>query len=116
MLPHLLLQVVFLTLVMIFSSAETAVAAATDEKAEKSDKSDKAARASARIRKLTERPAGYIHTLRSCTVIFSIIGAVFATDVFSQPLASKLRRIFGTMSNEISHGLAIVAILIVLGL
>ena len=114
MLPHLLLQVVLLALVMIFSSAETAVAAASDEKAEKSDKSEKAARASARIRKLTERPAGYIHTLRSCAVIFSILAAVFATDAFAYPLASYIGKLFVTISPEASHGLAISAILIIL--
>lgn len=115
MLPHLLLQVVLLALVMIFSSAETAVAAASDEKAEKSDKSEKAARASARIRKLTERPAGYIHTLRSCAIIFSILAAVFATDAFASPLASYIGKLFGTISPEAAHGLAISAILIILG-
>ena len=115
MLPHLLLQVVFLALVMIFSSAETTVSAASDEKAEKGDKSEKAARSAARIKKLTERPAGYIHTLRSSAVIFSILGAVFATDAFATPLATYIGKLFGSITKEFAHGLAIALILIILG-
>jgi putative hemolysin len=53
--------------------------------------------------------------LRSCAVIFSILGAVFATDVYASPLASFIGKLFGSMTESACHGLAIVLILIVLG-
>ena len=108
----LLLQLVLILLSGWFAATEVAVMSLNEPKLrEDAEAGDKAA---AKILKLTEAPGKFLSTIQVCITLAGFLGAAFAAQAFSEPLAQWLVSVGVGLDAGPLHTLCVVAITLIL--
>lgn len=110
---QLFIQVILIAVNAVFASAEIAIVSMNELKLEKL--AEDGNRRAKRLRKLTEKPAGFLATIQIAITLSGFLGSAFAADNFSDVIVRWLVDDLGVQIKESTlNTIAVIVITIIL--
>ncbi len=108
---HLILQLIFIIISAVFTSAYTATESVNTAKLRtRADDGDKKAQ---RLLKITDEPEKYLPAIRNLSVLSGFLGAAFASYAFASPLAEAIGGLINVQLSGNAVGVAVTAVVLV---